>query len=194
MRIKKFNNLWTMGLIICAILLIVIYLLKLIVPSFVVGVAEVDFVVRFGGYIDTHTWAYYIFASIQSFIGYFIYTCACCRKKYLNWKDCIVVIVVIGLLFLVQKFLPEYYLMLNMLSLVVVPTIVCLLDKRVEIKYLYSIATCYAIEMFAEMLSLLIRDLAAMIHYPNTATLTILLIDALIWKFLLYNYYNFKEV
>ena len=39
-----------------------------------------------------------------------------------------------------------------------------------------------------------IRDIATMISYPNSATFTILTIDAYIWLFLLYSYYNYKEV
>ena len=193
MRIKKFNNLWTMGLIICAVLLVVIYLLKLIVPSFVVGVAEVDFIVRFGEYIDSHEWAYYIYTFITSFATYFVYTCACARKKCLNWKDCILVSAIILLLFGVQLWLPDYYLALNMLSLVAVPALVIALDKRTDVKYLYSLTICFTIEMFAEILSVLIRDIPAMITYPNSATYTILLIDVFIWEVLLYNYYNYKE-
>ena len=183
-----------MGLIICAVLLLAIYLLKLIVPGFVVGVAEVDAVVKFGEYIDTHEWAYYIYTFITSFATYFVFTCACCRKKYLNWKDCILVSAVILLLFGVQLWLPDYYLPLNMLSLVAVPTLSCALDKRTDIKYLYSITICFTVELLAEIVSVLIRDISAMITYPNSATYTILLIDGFIWLVLLYNYYNYKEI
>ena len=104
---KKFNNLWTMGLIICGVLLVTVYLLKLIVPGFVVGVAEVDAVVKFGEYIDTHEWAHYIFSFIVSFATYYFYCCACCRKKMISWKDAILIsVVIIGLLF-VSKLLPD---------------------------------------------------------------------------------------
>lgn len=193
MKIKKFNNLWTMGLIICGVILVALYVIKIAFPDFIVGVAEVDGVVKFGNYVDSHLWAYYIFTFIASFFIYYFYTCACCRKKFLNWKDLIVVFVTIVILFLVQKFLPDFYLVLNVASLIVVPACVCALDKRTEAKYLYSTAVCFVIHNVAEVMSLFIRDISTKISYPNIATLTILLIDLYIWQVLLYNYYNFKE-
>lgn len=194
MKIKKFNNLWTMGLIICVVLLVAIYALKLIVPDFVVGVAEVDAVVKFGEYVDTHEWAFYLFGFITSFIGYYIYCCACCRKKYLNWKDVSLVSIVIVLLFLVERFASNWYLVLNIISLILCPALICAFDKRTDVKYLYSITVCFIFENIAEFGSLMIRDLQVQITHPNIATYTILLIDVFIWKLLLYNYYNFREV
>ena len=60
MKVKRFENLWTMGLIIFGCLLAILYLLKLIVPEFVVGVAEIPQIVEFGNYVDSHDWAYYL--------------------------------------------------------------------------------------------------------------------------------------
>lgn len=57
MRIKKFNNLWAMGLILVSIILIVFYVIKIVNPYFIVGIAETPAIVKFGKYIDTHKWA-----------------------------------------------------------------------------------------------------------------------------------------
>ena len=40
MKIKKFNNLWAMGLILCGVLLVAFYVAKIFFPEFIVGVAE----------------------------------------------------------------------------------------------------------------------------------------------------------
>lgn len=194
MKIKKFNNLWTMGLIICGVLLVAIYLLKIIVPNFVVGVAEVDVIVRFGEYVDTHWWAYYIFTFVTSFATFYVYSCASCRVKYLNWKGCLVITVAIIALLLIEKFAIDWYLVTNIVLLIVCPAVICYLNKVTETKYIYSIVVCFAFENLAEVLSLQIRDISTAISYPNSATYFILLIDVFIWQILLYNYYNYKEI
>ena len=193
MKIKKFRNLWTMGLILFGAILIALYVAKIFFPEFIVGIAEIESVVKFGQYVDTHQWAYYLFTFVTSMFMYYFYCCACCRKKGLSWIQFSIVAIVTILLFIIQKYLPTYYFGLNMASMIVLPAIICRLDKCADIKYLYSTATSFTIYYLAQMLSLEIRNISAMIHYPNIATLTILLIDAYIWAVLLYNFYNFKE-
>lgn len=193
MKIKKFNNLWTMGLIIFGFILIALYLLKLIVPEFVIKVAQTDSVVRFGNYVDSHKWAYYLFTFFVSMFTYYFYCCACCRKKNLKIIDWFIIIVVNILLYLIQIYLVEYYMYANIISLLLTPCIICLIDKRKDIKFLYSTTITFAIHLIAEALSLSIRDLKIMISNPNIATLTILLIDGFVWLLLLYNYFNYKE-
>lgn len=193
MKIKKFRNLWTMGLILFGAILIALYVAKIFFPEFIVGIAEIESVVKFGNYIDTHQWAYYLFNFATSiFTGYF-YCCACCRKKGLSFVQFSILVITTIILFIIQKYLPTYYFGLNMVIMVILPTIVCRLDKSLDIKYLYSTATSFTIYYLAQMLSLEIRNISIMISYPNSATYTILLIDAYIWGVLLYNFYNFKE-
>ena len=47
MKVKKFNNLWAMGLILCGVLLVAFYLAKIFFPEFIVGVAEIPAIVNF---------------------------------------------------------------------------------------------------------------------------------------------------
>jgi hypothetical protein len=84
MKVKKFKNLWTMGLILFGAILIALYVAKIFFPEFIVGIAEIESVVKFGEYVDTHLWAYYLFTSITSFVIAYFYCCACCRRKYLE--------------------------------------------------------------------------------------------------------------
>lgn len=182
-----------MGLILFGAILIALYVAKIFFPEFIVGIAEIESVVKFGNYVDTHQWAYYLFNFATSiFTGYF-YCCACCRKKGLSFVQFSILAITTIILFIIQKYLPTYYFGLNMVIMVILPTIICRLDKSLDIKYLYSTATSFTIYYLAQMLSLEIRNISIMISYPNSATYTILLIDAYIWGVLLYNFYNFKE-
>lgn len=193
MKVKKFRNLWTMGLILFGAILIALYVAKIFFPEFIVGIAEIESVVKFGEYVDTHQWAYYLFTFCTSMFVYYFYCCACCRKKGLKFFEiCLVAIVVIAL-FVVQKYLPQYYITLNMVSLIILPTLFCKLDKNLDIKYLYSTSLTFTGYYFAQMLSLEIRDISIMLSYPNSATYTILLIDVYICLVLFYNYFNYKE-
>ena len=194
MKIKKFKNLWLMGLIIFGAILIVLYFAKLVFPEFVIGVAEMPTIVKFGEYVDSHLWAYYIFTFVTSFFAYYFYCCACCRKKRLSIVDMCIVSLTIILLFIVEKFLTDYYFGINLTTLLVLPTIICKLDKENDIRFLYSTATSFTIYYFAQMLSLEIRGISTTISYPNSATYTILLTDVYICLVLLFNFYNFREV
>lgn len=193
MKVKKFKNLWTMGLIICCTILIVFELLKFIFPNLIVGVAEIPSIVEFGNYVDSHLWAYYLFNGLVSFAMAYFYYCACCRKKHLSKVGIIIAIAQILLVFVVQEFIPEYAFSINIITMLICPAIMCFLDKRTDIKYLYSTVTCFSINALAQIFSLHIRDISTLISYPNSATFAILTIDAFIWMVLLYNFYNFKE-
>ena len=68
LKIKKFDNIWIMVLILCGVILISLYVLKILFPSFVVETAQNDKICKIGKYIDTHKWAWYTASSILSFI------------------------------------------------------------------------------------------------------------------------------
>lgn len=193
MKIKKFKNLWTMGLIIFGAILVTLYLAKLIVPEFVVKIAEVDSIVRFGTYVDTHKWALYLFNFVTSFIAGYFYCCASCRKRFLTFVDNTILITEILFMFVIEKFLPDYLLVINIVCMILMPLIICFKDKQTDIKYLYSTGVCLSINLLSQVLSLLIRNISMMITATNSATFSILLIDGIIWMVLLYNFYNFKE-
>lgn len=182
-----------MGLIIFGIMLIAFYLLKIINPEFVIELSEIDRVVELGEYVDSHKWAYYLFFFIISFAGGYFYVCACCRKKSLNFRDVCILAIEVILLFVVEKYLMQYYIYINWFCMLIMPTIICRLDGRNDIKYLYSTVSCLTIHSIAQLISLEIRNISLMISFPNSASFTVLTIDAFIWLVLLYNFYNFKE-
>lgn len=193
MKIKKFNNLWTMGLIIFIGILVGIYLIKLINPGFVVGVAETESVVRLGQYIDSHKWAYYLATALICFIAGYFYCGACCKKKILNWKDLIVLTLYVVASLLVQLFIPQYFSVIDVCLMIGMPMIINAMDKNVDASKIYSFGITFIIHNLSQIISLQIRDIGLMIAQYNFASYLILLIDGYIWLFILYFYFNFKK-
>lgn len=193
MKVKKFNNLWTMGLIIFGVILVVFYIIKIVNPSFIVGVAEIPSIVKFGNYVDTHLWAYYLFNFTICYIGGTIFYCACCRKKKLNTKQNLLHIGFILFSFVLQKYLYEIYNPFNYVMMIILPFLMLKLENNLTKDTFTSLVCCYAIDIISQALSLQIRNIVIMTIHPNIATLTILLIDTWIWRILLYCYFNYKR-
>jgi hypothetical protein len=193
MKVKRFKNLWLMGLIIFGTILGVFYLLKLIVPEFVVELAQVEPIVNFGNFVQGNIFLYYLVQFLFSIFGYYFYACACCRKKKLKLLEFGIIVIANIILFALQILLPQYYYTFNIVVLLIVPVIICKLNKQTDIKYLYSTCICFAINIISQLFSLEIRGLSAMITSPNIITLTLLVLDGYIWLVLLYNYFNYKE-
>ena len=93
MKVKKFNNLWAMGLILFVAILIAFYLAKIFFPEFIVGVAEIPAIVNFGNLIDGNIIFKNIFDFLRNILITGIYFCACCRSSKLNLKTFLVVVV-----------------------------------------------------------------------------------------------------
>ena len=194
MKVKRFNNLWAMGLILFGAILIAFYVIKIFFPEFVVGVAQIPEVVAFGTYVDTHWWAYYLFTFVVSFVSGYFYCCACCRKPNLSKIEIGILVLEIIILFIIEKLLFEFYFNVNIVFMLLMPTIMCKLNNSSGIKYLFSTITTFSIYSFAQIFSINIRDIGVCVINPNSATFTILVIDAYICLFLLYNFFNNKEI
>ena len=193
MKIKKFENKWTMGMLIWSAILFVFYLLVFINPQFVISIAEIPAIVNFGNFIDSHIGSYYFFTFITSFISIYFYCCACCRITKLNVKESLLVVTDILIMFAVKKLIPEYYSNIGMTLMVIVPTLICLIEKTKDSKCIYSITTCFSIHYLSQIAMVKIRNIPAMITYPNSATFTLLLIDGFIWLMILYCYFNNRK-
>ena len=72
MKVKRFNNLWAMGLILFGAILIAFYIVKIFFPQFIVGVAEIPSIVAFGNYVDSHEWAKQLFNIATVFLCFVI--------------------------------------------------------------------------------------------------------------------------
>lgn len=197
MKIKRFNNLWAMGLILFGVILIAFYIAKIFFPEFIVGVAQIPTIVKFGDYVDTHKWAYYLFNFTIGITVGSIFWMACCRKSYLSIKNFLIVYAANIILIIVMMFMPNHYNSINYVVLYCTPFIICLADKKLSKETFTSTTICFSIDIFAQIFSSEIRDLFVLSSHINSATLTILLIDVWIWRLLLYlffNYQNKKEI
>lgn len=193
MKIKRFNNIWFMGLIIFGAILGVFYILKIACPEFIVGIAEIPSIVALGKYIDTHLWAYILFYVLTAYAGLYLYCCACCRKKWLDWRENIILLSFIAVMLLLYFFLPNLYTPFNYVSLILLPFLILVKNKDLTKLTFVSTAVCFAVDIMAQAFSMEIRNLLMMTMQVNSATLMILLIDGLIWRALLYFYFNHKN-
>lgn len=185
MKIKRFNNLWFMGLLLSAVILGAIYLLKIFMPHFVIEVAHVDSIVNIGHYIDTHEWAWYVASTVLSFINYYLICCACCKKKVLNTKEIVIIITTILLLFVVKELFPMQYTSVNISTLIFLPFIMGGDFKATTIVFVFT--------NFLQTITGEIRGIMSMVIDYNYATLMILTIDFYIMSVLFYFYFNYDK-
>ena len=69
----------------------------------------------------------------------------------------------------------------------------CFIDKNLSNKTFTSSSICFAIDIGSQIMSMEIRNLVLMSTRVNSATISILVIDLIIWRALLYFYFNFKN-
>ena len=173
-------------------ILVLFYIAKIFFPEFIVGVAEIPSIVKFGNYVDSHWWAYYLFNGAISFLGSYIICCTVCRVYKLNIAQTLLCVIAVILLFLVAKFLPQLYIELNYSSMLITPAICVKLNKSNCSNSFYPLVVTLAVHWLSQVLITNIRSINTMISYPNSATFFILMIDSFIWLMLLYLYYNYK--
>ena len=193
MKIKRFDNIWTMGLILFAVILVLFYVAKIFFPEFIIGVAEIPRVVEIGKFIDSSKITIHIFNIIIGLLGGCLYCCAACRKKYLKWKDILVLLGLMIILSLVLEFMPAQYSSINFLVVYCSPFILCCLNKELSKNTFVSSSVCFLVDILSQVMSCQIRDLLPMTSSFNSATMIILLIDTWIWRLLLYFFFNNKS-
>lgn len=166
MKVKRFDNVWIMGLVLCGAILISLYVLKIFFPSFVVETAQNEKICLIGKYIDTHKWAWYLASFVLSFITYYLTCCACCRKTRLNIIELSEIAITIGLGYVVKRFLGAYYTALNYISMIALSCIM-----KAELK---PTAIVFSSVNLVQVFTLEIRNIKTMIADYNFATLLII--------------------
>ena len=174
-----------MGLILCAVILVAVYVLKIFFPHFVIEVAQIESVTVVGHYIDTHKWAWYLTNSLLAFITYFLLICTTCQKTKLNKKDFFWLFLTMLIVELSREILPKQYTALNLSSLIVLPLLV---KGDFKITVIWFVCTC-----LLQTITLEIRNLVTMISDINSATALILTIDVYILEILLCFAFNYKK-
>lgn len=185
MKVKRFDNLWLMGLILSAVMIGAIYLLKILCPHFVIEIAHNEQICAIGRYIDTHKWAWYLATFFISYFVYFFYCCACCSKKNLSIKENLIICATIIILFFIKEFLPAQYTQVNLITMVFFPFLFNGIFKNTVI--------CYSFVNLLQTITLEIRGLSLMIIDYNFATFMILTIDAYILDILFYCLFNNRK-
>lgn len=185
MKVKKFSNLWTMGLIISASLLVGVYIVKLCFPEWYIEIAYSKQICEIGHYIDGHKWAWLLTNFIISLIAFYFYCCACCGKTKLNYKEIIIIIIAIIFLYTIKQHFNIYYITFNYIVLIILPIIFKCKNKNFLIVFVST--------QLVQIFSLEIRSIGLMISDFNIASALILLIDYYIAQILLYFYFNYKK-
>ena len=185
MKIKRFNNLWTMGLLISGVILLSIYALKFFMPEFVVEVAQIDGIVKFGHFVENNKWCWYLASFVVSFIIYYFVCCACKKTKTLTRNEIIIVVTTILVLFFVREFLPAQYTVCNMTSMILVPYLM-----KSDFK---ATVVVFVTTTFLQSITLEIRNIAMLVTDFNFASALILMIDYYILIVMLYFFYNSQE-
>lgn len=166
------------------IFLVAMYVLKIFFPQEFVMAIQNEKIVAVGNYIDSHKWAYYLFGICTSFITYWLYCCAVCKRWYLNWWQCLVVLATIGASILLNKYDVNLYTALTYLSFVFLPCIFGSDLKRVTI--------CYSVHLTSQMLTLSIRNLPMYMTSINSLVLYAVGFESFLWLVLFYMMYNYK--
>ena len=182
-----------MGLILFGAILVLFYVAKIFFPEFIVGVAEIPSIVEFWNFVDSHLWAFLIFHATISFIGGYIYCCACCRQNKLSKKQTLIFVAFTILYIILQQFAVKISQPYNYVMLVLAPLLMCLVSENISKETFISTVVCFSFDITMQALSLVIRDVVVLSSCLNSATMTILLIDAYICKVLLYLFFNFKK-
>lgn len=163
------------------------YILKFFVPKEFVLVISNPNLIKAGDYINSHKWAYYLISSLFSFITYYLFTCACSRKKFLNKVECLIIgiIIIVGhLINLIDYQLSTPYLVSTMIFI-----------SAYSHSNMKDFAIVFIVHTIAQNLSLKIRGLSTFMVSFDMLTCTVLGIESYLWLVLFYvlNCYNIKE-
>lgn len=184
MKIKRFDNLWLMGLILCGAILGGVYILKIFFPNFVIEVAHIESITRIGHYIDNHKWAWYLASALLSFVTYYSVACACCKTKSLNLIEMVYVAATVIIMYTIKEFLPGLYVGANACSMIALPFLLKADFKATTVVFVST--------TLLQSITLTVRNIAMMVIDANYATMIILTIDYYILLGLLYFYYNYE--
>lgn len=196
MKVKRFNNLWAMGLMLCGAFLIAFYLIKIICPEFIIGIAETPRIVEIGITIQSNKWYLHLFNFAVGYLHGYVFYCACCRTFKLGYKGHLLILTSLVVLGFVMEFLPEHYSTINYISLILTPFLICLTNNNLSKETFISTVVCFSLDLWFQIMSMLVRNLTVLTTRGNTVTFLILFIDGFIWRIilsLLFNYKNKKQ-
>lgn len=167
------------------IFLLACYILKIFFPEQFVLSVENKTIIAIGNYIDNNEWAYYLFGIFTSFLTYWLYLCAVCKKWYLNWWQCLIVLAIIGASIGFNFVDVNLCSALSYSSFIFLPFIF-----KAELK---PVAIVFTTHIFAQFLTTSIRNLPVYMVNVNSLIFALITIEMYFWLLLFYIYYNYKE-
>lgn len=162
-----------------------LYVLKIFMPEQFVLSVENEIIITIGTYIDNNAWAYYLFGILTSFITYWLYLCAVCRRWHLKWYEILTVLVVIGGSIGLSLWDTNVYSAYSVITFIVLP----LLFKS----DLETVAVVFSIHSLSQTMSLTIRNLPLYMTTSNSLTVCMLGIESYLWLLLFYIYFNYNK-
>lgn len=165
--------------------LLTMYILKIWFPEQFVIIINNEKLIKIGNYIDNNKLLYYICCSVTSFLTYFLYCCACCRKLYLKWYEYLFIIATIIIVRVLSLFDLTLSTALQFSSFIFLPAIM-----KGDLK---SCAIVNTVHLLSQAFSLGIRGLPIYLDNTNFMTGLILTFDMYLWLLFMYILFNFKK-
>lgn len=167
------------------VFLLACYILKIFFPEQFVLSVENETIIIIGEYIDNNEWAYYLFGIFTSFLTHWLYLCAVCRRWYLNWWQCLIVLAVIGTSIGFNFIDVNLCSALSYTSLILLPFIFK--------AQLNPVAIVFSVHVFAQFLTTSIRNLPVYIQYFNSLSFALLTFECYLWLLMFYFYFNYRK-
>ena len=167
------------------IFLVGLYILKIFIPDTFVMVIENPQLIAIGDYIDSHTWAFYIYGFTTSTITYYLYFAACFKQWGMNWKQLIALVVVVGGNFGFSFVNPQICAAFGILAMFIVPMIF-----KADMRYT---AIIFCTHYLAQTLTLMIRNLPMYLTSVNSIIMLFVTLEMYFWLLLFYIYPHIKE-
>lgn len=172
-------------LVLVVVFLVGLYVLKIFFPEQFVMAIENEKLIMIGNYIDSHTWAYYLFGIVTSFITYWLYFCATLKKWYLNWWQILVALGIIGATIGISFYDATLSSTFSIIAMLIVPVLM-----KGDTKYTLIV---YSTHYLAQSLTLLIRQLPLYIQAYNSLVFLFLTLECYFWLLLFYVYPHIKK-
>lgn len=186
------KKVYTSALILIIVFLLAQYVLKIFFPAEFIMYIENPRIVEVGVFIDSHWWLYLPCAFLIAFVSDYLFFGAVCRKVKLPKKLLLIMFAYDLVLSLLYTFAPMTLAMhsnlvvcCSMAYMFIVP-----LFFTDELK---PIAITYAITNVAQLLTLAIRDLSAVVVSTNILTITLLSLESYLWGALCFVIFNYNE-
>lgn len=164
------------------------YILKFFIPQAFILTVNNERLIAIGEFIDNHYWLDKLLGIIPAFITYYLYLCAVCELKKLNYVQCLIILGVVVFSILVERLdvnLAVYY---GFIAMVVLPTVFH--------GKLFNVAIVFSAHIVFQWLSLQIRGLSTMILSFNFLSAIIMTLECYFWLllfYILFNYYPLKK-